>query len=309
MKRNNNLTWAWCVFIIAAVAFIVWVETCHYLNHERAQSYQYRVLISEDMNVADEKAEVSNEKEEAVKKDPESELYEETKFGILPKISPDGLRVLDAYSAHSDVKKDEKKIKTAIVLEDVAYNDISVYLSKLGKFKVTFIVPHYLPRLKEIVDTIRENGHEVFLQLPTQSSISANHKNSVSPFLANASAEDTILKLNCLLASVKHVIGVANISSTLFTKSKKDMNIVLDELSKRGLAFFDIEKSEEEQGEKGRGVVCFSDFEPFDKDFKVEKVAGKNGVLVPIEFLDEFLKVFTNVAPVSVTSEMSNADI
>ncbi|MCR5224961.1 MAG: divergent polysaccharide deacetylase family protein [Alphaproteobacteria bacterium] len=308
MKRSSKLIYAWCVFIIIMAAFFGGVEVYNHFQNAHAQSYQYRILISEDVNAAEEKAEVNDEKSST--QDIVSSLYEETKYGMLPKISPDGMRVLDVYKASASTeKKDVEKISTAIIIDDEKYDDFSGVLNKLGQHKVSFIVPHYTNQLQELVKVIRENGHEIFLQLPTQSSISADKKNSVSPFLANSGTDDTVLKLNCLLASTKYVIGLANISSTLLTKSKKDMGTILDELSKRGVSFLDVEKMEEDLISQSQGVVCFSDYAVFDKNLKIDDIKEKNGILVPLKLLDEFLNFAKGKSLVAVTSGLKNADL
>lgn len=308
-KRNRSLIYAWGAFATVALAFYVGVEVLHRRSPESNQCYQYRILISSDMNIPEEKPEVTSAKPTQPKKNMEFELYENTKFGTLPRISPDGMRVLDAYAAHSEIASSAKKIRTAIVLEDEKYDDLPVYLDKLKNFKVSFVVPHYLENLSKIVSLIRNRGHEIFIQLPTQTSIPATRKSTVSPFLANTTPEDILTKLDYLLASTKYVIGIANTSPTLLTKSKKDISVILDELSKRGLAFMTVEKMEDEIVLPNHGATCFSDFVQFDKSVNVANLADSGGVLVPLKMLDDFLASVNETAVVAISDGENNASI
>lgn len=303
-KQNRRLIYAWGAFSSVVLAFFVGVEVLYRYSPAPPHNYQYRILISDDMNVPEEKPDIDpNVQRPQKKKNLELDLYENTKHGVLPRISPDGMRVLDAYAARSEVARDAKKIKVAIVLGDEKHDDLNKQLEKLKNFKVSFVVPHYLENLQKIVDIIQSKGHEVFIQLPTQNSIPATRKSTVSPFLANTSPEDILLKLDYLLASAKHTIGIANTFPTLLTKSKKDIGTIWAELEKRGLAFLDVEKIEDAD----HGVVCFSDFMCFDKS--ITNLSDNRRVLIPLGMLDEFIAAAGDMSLVAVTNGDVNAGV
>jgi polysaccharide deacetylase 2 family uncharacterized protein YibQ len=169
-------------------------------------------------------------------------FYERTRYGYLPKISSDGDRVFDVYSAKF-TETGRRKVYTVVYVDDYSIGFLKHALRILGDLKVTFVVPHYIDKVAEAIKSIFDAGHEVFLQIPTQSSVGSRKRNEMAPFMANTNPVDTIDKLQYLLSTSKYVIGIANASPTLLTKSQKDMSIIVDELSRRGLTFLDLEHS------------------------------------------------------------------
>ncbi|MDR3179768.1 MAG: divergent polysaccharide deacetylase family protein [Holosporaceae bacterium] len=248
--KNKRLIFAWSSFAIFVVAFLGGTK-CHYDAQKTSSSgYQYRIFINKDMlcDVNVDEVEIKEEKNVSANTDAPSEkndddlFYEETKYGFLPKISPDGDRVFDAYSAKfPDTGKKKACLVIYVEAESVEY--LPHALKILGTSRATFVLPHYLDNVSGVVKMIHNAGHEAFLQIPTQASTAVNQKNEIAPFLANSNSEDTVDKLMHLLAVSKYIIGIANTSPTLLTKSTKDITVILEELSKKGLAFLDLEKT------------------------------------------------------------------
>ena len=314
MRKTNKLALAWLILIFVILTFLASTKLYDHFQREHSSNYQYRILISKDfkptVSVTKEKKEIPDEViEEKESKQSENlknfenldaELYEQTKFGLVPKISSNGKKVLDVYSGLSkNFPAEIQKIHLAVWLDDFSKLNLENFneqLEKLGENKVTFIVPHYAPDLEKITEQITKNGHEFFLQLPTQSSIPSEKINDVSPFLANANPDETSDKLMYLLASVKHAVGIANTTPTLLTKSKNDMNIILSEINKRGLAFLDLEPSNEVIRELSQ-QINFSFVSTFDfiksKNNKIEnneKLYINNNVLaIHWDDLDDFI--------------------
>ncbi|GHU16705.1 hypothetical protein FACS189472_02370 [Alphaproteobacteria bacterium] len=251
MKRNHKLVFAWCAFAFCIIAFLI--VTRIYYDDRNAQSsgYQCRILINEEAAIDVEEDDpvkpiASPEKAQDSDKLPRDNInlfYEKVKYGYVPKISPDGDKILDVYAAKFS-ESGKKKACLIIYLDNNSVEFLNHALKMLETRKVTFIVPHNLDKITDVVKTISEAGHEVFLQIPIQSPVLDNSKNDfIAPFLANSSSEDTLDKLLRLLTVSKYIIGIANTSSTLLTKSKNDMSVILDELSRRGLAFLDLEQT------------------------------------------------------------------
>ncbi|GHT92229.1 hypothetical protein FACS1894122_05790 [Alphaproteobacteria bacterium] len=255
MKRDNRLIFAWSAFILCIIAFLV-VTEIYYDDHSSEQSsgYQYRIFINNDIVNDVEEDDSSKEKStDSLGKSPDSEVdklpksddnlfYEKTKYGYVPRISLDGNKILNVYAAKFS-ENGKKKAHLVIYLDNNSIEFLGHALKMLGSCRCTFVVPHYLTKVADVVKTIFEAGHEVFLQIPVQSSMLDNSQNEIAPFLANSSSEDTLDKLLRLLAVSKYIMGIANPSSILLTKSKSDMSVILDELSRRGLAFLDLENT------------------------------------------------------------------
>ncbi|MDR1333689.1 MAG: divergent polysaccharide deacetylase family protein [Holosporaceae bacterium] len=301
MGSNRRLFFAWSIFLVAALSFIMTVEMYHNSRKERSSNFQYRILIDKSSIIENEEKNSDATKLEDKKINKESELYERTKYGYLPKISKDGICVFDEYSAHSGAGS-KKELRIAVLVDDINKVETAV---KLNNQKITFIVPHYIDNFESVIKIIRENGHEFFLQMPTQSSIPANKKEIVSPFLANADVSTTLDKLFYLLASTKYAIGIANISTTLLTKSKKDMTAIADSLAQRGLAFFDFENTNDFLQNIAEKSSLF--YVQAAKVFEVEEVdisKLQNGdvLMIRLTCFENFVKKLTSdwlLAPIS----------
>ncbi|MDR2794708.1 MAG: divergent polysaccharide deacetylase family protein [Holosporaceae bacterium] len=248
--KNKKLIFAWSSFAIFVVTFLAITKFHHDDRKTSSSGYQYRIFINKDMlcDVNADEIELEEGKNipentaDSFKKNDDDLFYEKTKYGFLPKISPDGDRVFDVYSAKfPDTGK--KKACLVIYVEAGSVEYLPHAIKILGTSRATFVLPHYLDNVSNVVKMIHDAGHEVFLQIPTQASTAVSPKNEIAPFLANSNSEDTVDKLMHLLAVSKYVIGIANTSPTLLTKSAKDITVILEELSKKGLAFLDLEKT------------------------------------------------------------------
>jgi polysaccharide deacetylase 2 family uncharacterized protein YibQ len=257
MKKNRRLTFAWCGYVFLVLMFLVTTRVYYDVCRSAPQSnYQYRILIDKNI-VCSSAAEVGDEKyldaqsqspssgrglKQLSRNNSEDFFYERTRYGYLPKISSDGDRVFDVYSAKF-TEANHRRVYTVIYVDDYSIGFLKHVLRILGDLKVTFVVPHYIDKVAETVKSIFDAGHEVFLQIPTQSSVVGSRRNEIAPFMANTNPADTIDKLQYLLSISKYVIGIANASTTLLTKSQKDMSVIVDELSRRGMIFLDLEHS------------------------------------------------------------------
>ncbi|GHU11192.1 hypothetical protein FACS189449_02140 [Alphaproteobacteria bacterium] len=325
MKRNNKLIFAWCAFGLCIATFLVVTGIYHDDHSEQSPGYQYRILINKDVLSTAEEDNSDKEKpadvpekspDPGVGKSPDSEklsknddnlFYEKAKYGYLPKISPDGDKIFDVYSAKFS-ENGKKKACLVIYLDNSSIEFLDHALKILGTHTCTFIVPHYLDKITDVVKTISEAGHEIFMQIPIQSSTLDNSKNEIAPFLANSSSEDTLDTLLRLLSVSKYIIGIANTSPTLLTKSKNDMSVIVDELSKRGLAFLDLEKTNDiPQGPSGDdGVIHANASVVFDSRSVMEISDNDEGKIFSLHLdkLRDFLAAVSKhdnyvVAPIS----------
>ncbi|MBR1734381.1 MAG: divergent polysaccharide deacetylase family protein, partial [Alphaproteobacteria bacterium] len=286
----------------------------------------YRIIIDKNTKIESEINDDIQEKNEEIKKSSsnvnisktlgdesisslENSLYEKLPCGYVPKISPDGVRVLDVFSAKFQNSNVENSVLYLVILlnSDTTEEKLSELMSKFGKSKVTFVVPQYADDFQKLVDIIVKFGHEFFLQIPTQTSVPLKKQETVAPFLANMDSVLLIERLHNLLASIKRPIGIANVTPTLLTKSTKDMSVIIDELSKRGLAFLDLEKSNDVVQKLS---VENSEFIYIKTDMVFQKKSEKNDLMsekiiaVPVSNISEFMTEFSRkkgiiLAPVS----------
>jgi len=305
MKRNRKLVFAWFIYLTTVLLFVASVEVYHHFQKEHASNYQCRILINRDLI-----AEPEGKSRDVVvpKKEVKYDLYEKTSHGYIPRILTGRDSVFNRYSAVSE-KSSKKKLRVAVLIEK---ENVDLSLN-LNNQKITFIVPYYLNNLKDIVKTIRDNGHEFFLQIPTQLSIPADRQNSVSPFLANAETEETLDKLFYLIGSTKYALGIANTSSTLLTKSPRDIEAISNTLSQRGLAFLNTEASDDllrTASEKNKMIYINA---KISEDTNISRFQDKDIIMIRFELLDNLIKTLPEdwvLTPVSASVEgESNASV
>lgn len=274
----------WLVFFGGFAAFVAGVELWHRHVQDRNSVYQCRILIDKDFSVDE-----SNSDEET-RSEPIS-LYVRTKYGVLPRRQSDSSKIFNAYSATVDYEEDCLKngyLKLAVLVQNATKENIQNIIARFPDTKISFIVPHYVANLNRIAEIIISSGHEFFIQLPTQSSIPLDKKETVSPFLANASSNEVRDKLYYLMSSAKYAIGIANTSDSLITKSAKDMEIIAKELSQRGMAFLNIEDDSDVTEEISERIELSSlRAKIFDKSDSLNK---GDSVIANSEQLDDVMK-------------------
>ena len=285
MKKNKKLLFAWSIFLFVIVLFAVSTRLYHHFRCKHLFNYHYRILIDKDLIVENDDKNHRPEKEESS----DAELYEQTKYGHLPRISPRGERVFDKFSVCAAISA-QKELGVVVLVDECNKARIK---TKLNNQKITFIIPHHIDRLSNLVKTIREEGHEFFIQIPTQTSIQENKEGAISPFFANDNIDHMLDKLFYLLASTKYALGIANVTSTLFTKSSRDMEAVIDVLAKRGLAFFDIERSNDlvKNIAKQCGLIYIHPTHIFEEHgFDVNKLEDGDILMIRSEHLENLIR-------------------
>lgn len=274
----------WGIFFGGLVVFVAGVELWHRHVQNKDSVYQCRILIDRDFSV-DETISDEGVKSEKIS------LYVRTKYGVLPRKQSDPLKIFSAYSATVDCEEDCLKggyLRLAVLVQNVTKENIQSIIARFPDTKISFIVPHYAVGLGKIAEIIISSGHEFFIQLPTQSSIPSDKKETVSPFLANASSDEVRDKLYYLISSTKYAIGIANTSDSLVTKSAKDMEIIAKELSQRGMAFLNIEDDSDVAEEISERIKLLSlRAKIFDKSAPLNK---EDSIIVDSKHLDDMMK-------------------
>ncbi|MBO4405594.1 MAG: divergent polysaccharide deacetylase family protein [Alphaproteobacteria bacterium] len=276
----------WCIFFGGVAVFVAGVELWHRHVQNKDSVYQCRILIDKDFSV-DETDSDERTKNERIS------LYVRTKYGVLPRKQSDPSKIFDAYSATVDCEGGENcfkggYLKLAVLVKDATKENIQNIIARFPDTKVSFILPHYTVGLGKIAEIIVSSGHEFFIQLPTQSSIPLDKKETVSPFLANASSDEVRDKLYYLMSSAKYAIGIANTSDSLITKSAKDMEVIAKELSQRGMAFLNIEGDGDVTEEISERIKLLSlQAKIFDKSAPLSK---EDSIIVDSAQLDDVMQ-------------------
>ncbi|MHB8884575.1 MAG: divergent polysaccharide deacetylase family protein [Methylovirgula sp.] len=173
---------------------------------------------------------------------PDPRLAEKSRYGLLPRIGPDGARPADVYARPWPVGAlpNPKAPRIALVVGGVGLNDSATAeaISDLPG-PVTLAFAPYGTDLPGQVRQAREAGHEVILQLPMEP-IDYPHDNpGPHTLLAEASATKNTDNLHWLLSRFSGYTGVANFLGGKFMSAADRFRPVLRELANRGLFYFD----------------------------------------------------------------------
>jgi uncharacterized protein len=172
---------------------------------------------------------------------PAAGITELTPEGPLPIIGPNGRKAAEIYAKQammSDMQGDAPRIALVIggmglneKLTRKAINDLPA--------NVTFAFAPYGNNLQIQVDRARDNGHEVYLQLPMEPVGFPSSNPGPKTLLADADAKTNGENLLWHLSRFAGYAGVINYMGGRFLNSPLALRPVMAEMKKRGLNFIE----------------------------------------------------------------------
>lgn len=136
------------------------------------------------------------------------------------------------------IQKKHNSPKVAIVIDDFGYNINNLDRLFAIKRPVTFSILPNLPYSKRVASLAASKGYEMILHLPLESN-DKTAPTEVGTIKTDMSEKDILALLDKDLASVPGLKGVSNHQGSKATEDKRSMSIILSDLKKRGLYFFD----------------------------------------------------------------------
>ncbi|MDO8535874.1 MAG: divergent polysaccharide deacetylase family protein [Candidatus Omnitrophota bacterium] len=136
------------------------------------------------------------------------------------------------------IQKKYSNPRVAIVIDDFGYNINNLERILAVKRAVTFSVLPNLPYSKRIAQAASSKGYEVILHLPLESKDAAAPAET-GTIRTDMNEKDVLTLLNKDIASVPGLKGVSNHQGSKATEDKRSMSIILSDLKKRSLYFFD----------------------------------------------------------------------
>lgn len=164
------------------------------------------------------------------------------KPGIVPETEDHEIARLEEEPKEPARGRVEYKGKVAIVIDDMGY-DKKVFKEFVGLgIPLTFAV---LPEERfsaEIAIEARRLNYDVMLHLPMEP---RNPKRYAGDGVISLkmSREEMLRQLSMDLDAVPHVVGVNNHMGSLLTEDRDAMNLLLEEIRKKGLFFLDSKTS------------------------------------------------------------------
>ncbi|MEM8837281.1 MAG: divergent polysaccharide deacetylase family protein [Pseudomonadota bacterium] len=169
----------------------------------------------------------------------EKELVEESRYGFLPRIGPNGEKALVAYSRPSGAS-DGGLNRVALVVGGLGIGRKTTREAIDGlPGEVSLAFAPYVNGLQEWMAKARALGHEILLQLPMEPFDYPNNDPGPKTLLVENTWPDNRDRLNWVLARITNYVGVVNFMGARFSASPEALKPLFEELRDRGLMYVD----------------------------------------------------------------------
>lgn len=172
---------------------------------------------------------------------PDSRLTERTRYGLLPKLGPDGATPAKIYARPLGPEPSAKpagRIALLIGGLGISQNGTADAIAKLpGPVSLAFAP--YGTELERTVQRARSEGHEVFLQLPMEPFDYPDNDPGPHTLLTGPKAQDNVDRLHWSLGRFTGYVGIVNFLGGRLTSDEGALSPILRELAGRGLMVVD----------------------------------------------------------------------
>jgi len=165
-------------------------------------------------------------------------LIEDSATGPLPRVAKDGRTPLASYARAFEANDKRPRIAVVIRGLGVGSSNTSLALMQLSPEINLAFVP-FAPDLQGDVDKARGAGHEIMLELPMEPFDFPDSDPGPHALLAGASSEENIKRLDWALSRATGYVGVMNLLGGRFMGEEHAIEPILEDVTKRGLLFFD----------------------------------------------------------------------
>lgn len=168
---------------------------------------------------------------------PDRALIEQTESGPLPVRSADGRRPVDVYARPWS---GARGARIAIVIGGLGLSQTGTQaaIAKLPG-EVTLAFAPQGNSLGRWMQTARQDGHEILMQLPLEPFDYPRVNPGRNTLTVDAAEGDNIAHLRWALSRTTNYTGVMNYMGARFTAENAAFQPVMDELGKRGLLYLD----------------------------------------------------------------------
>ncbi len=168
-------------------------------------------------------------------------LAEETKYGLIPRISSAGRTPFEAYARpFSGRQAASGKPMIAVVVTGMGLNEAATLNAIVDlPNDITLAFAPYSRALERTVAAARADGHELLLEAPMEPFDYPNSDPGPQTLLTGQPARANLDRLFWLLARAGGYIGLINNMGASFTSSASDLTPIMEELGLRGLAYLD----------------------------------------------------------------------
>lgn len=169
------------------------------------------------------------------------ELEEQTEYGAIPRMAGTGRTPFEAYR-RSDATAAAAATgpRIAIIVSGLGLN-FSGTQEAIDKLPdtVTLAFAPYGKSLKQTVTTARQQGHEVFLEVPLEPFDYPDNDPGPDTLLTGQAPRDNLNRLYSIMSKFEGYAGLINNMGAKFTSSGADFGPMMEELAARGLGYVD----------------------------------------------------------------------
>jgi len=172
---------------------------------------------------------------------PDNRLVERSRYGLLPKVGPEGATPAKIYARPLGTEPSAKPAGRIALLVGglgISQSGTADAIAKLPP-PVSLAFAPYGTELERTVQRARGEGHEVFLQLPMEPFDYPDNDPGPHTLLTGPKAPDNIDKLHWALGRFTGYVGIVNFLGGRFTSDEGALSPVLRELAGRGLMVID----------------------------------------------------------------------
>lgn len=169
------------------------------------------------------------------------ELEEQTEFGAIPRMAGTGRTPFEAYRRSDAAAADTASgPRIAIIVSGLGLNFSGTQeaIEKLPD-NVTLAFAPYGKSLKQNVTNARQQGHEVFLEVPLEPFDYPDNDPGPDTLLTGQPPRDNLNRLYSVMSKIEGYAGLINNMGAKFTASGADFGPMMEELAARGLGYVD----------------------------------------------------------------------
>jgi len=189
---------------------------------------------------------------------PVAELIEDSQYGPLPKVAPDGRRPLDVYARPSRyaVKAAGQPPRIAVLIDGMGLSDgVTAEAIKALPAPVSVAYGAYGRNLQDWVTKARAAGHEVLLQIPLEPMDYPTNDPGPHTLLTTLPPEENMKRLQWLMSRFTGYVGVTNQMGAKLETTQDAFLPVLEEVKARGLLFVDDGTTQNSTGGQIAGTI------------------------------------------------------
>ncbi len=169
-----------------------------------------------------------------------AKLAEKGRYGIIPKIGPDGARPSAVFAQARPLPpalKDRPRI--AIILTGMGISASGTADAFTLPASATFALAPYAVDVARLAERARDEGHEVLLQVPMEPFEYPDNDPGPQTLLTSLTPEQNIDRLHWLMSRMQGYVGAVSFMGARFLTAEPALAPVLSETAKRGLIFVD----------------------------------------------------------------------